>query len=301
VAVSGGESRARVRRAKTEALESAGMMRWLLTYADMITLLLALFIILFAISNISAVKFNRLARAISGGFSSTDAINNPPNGGTTGAQRGRTDEANMASVKAQLDKYIAQQNLKSKVQTRIGKQGLVITLLSDKTYYDSGSAELRPETKRLLDVVAGQLRNVRNEVRVEGSTDNVPIATAQYPTNWELSAARATGVTRYLVEHERIDPTRISFAGFGQFRPKFANDSDAHRQQNRRVDIVILNGPSTQSSINESNIDNAGSTANGDGPSAAASSPDRNAVARSDRGPHATRGGRAARGGAPLE
>jgi chemotaxis protein MotB len=118
----------------------------------------------------------------------------------------------------------------------------VITLLSDKAYYDSGSADLRPETKKLLDVVAGQLRAVSNEVRVEGSTDNVPIATAEYPTNWELSAARSTGVTRYLVEHAKIIPTRISFAGYGEYRPKFANDTDAHRQQNRRVDVVILNG-----------------------------------------------------------
>jgi len=130
------------------------MMRWLLTYADMITLLLALFIILFAISNISAAKFNRLAREITGGFSSTSSINNPPNGGTTGSERGRTEDANMGSVKAQLDKYIARQNLQSKVQTLIAKQGLVITLLSDKAYYASGSADLRPETKQLLDVVA---------------------------------------------------------------------------------------------------------------------------------------------------
>ncbi|HEV3087286.1 MAG TPA: OmpA family protein [Candidatus Elarobacter sp.] len=294
MAVSGSEPRTRRRAGNREALESAGMMRWLLTYADMITLLLALFIILFAISTISRVKFNRLAQEISGGFSSTDAVNNPPNGGTTGAQHGRTDEANMASVKAQLDEYIAQQNIQSKVQTRIDKQGLTITLLSDKTYYDSGSAELRPETKQLLDVVAGQLRGVRNDVRVEGSTDNVPIATAEYPTNWELSAARATGVTRYLVEHDKIVPTRISFAGFGEFRPKFPNDTDAHRQQNRRVDIVILNGPTKQSSANES-------SSNGDGPSAAASTPNRNLVARSDGGPHATRGGRAAGGGAPLK
>ena len=218
------------------------MMRWLLTYADMITLLLAMFIILFAISNVSRVKFQRLATAISGGFNSTDSANNPPNGDVIGNEHGRPDEANMASVKAQIDKYIARQNLQSKVQTRIDRQGLVITLLSDKAYYDSGSADLRPETKELLDVVGAQLRGVRNEVRVEGNTDSVPIATAAYPTNWELSAARATGVTRYLVEHDKIVPTRISFAGYGQFRPKFSNDSDAHRQQNRRVDIVILNG-----------------------------------------------------------
>ena len=79
-------------------------------------------------------------------------------------------------------------------------------------------------------------------MRVEGNTDNVPIATSSYPTNWELSAARATNVTRYLVEHDKITPTRISFAGYGEFRPKYANDNDQHRQENRRTDIVILSG-----------------------------------------------------------
>ncbi len=286
--------RSRLRRGgDKEAMESAGMMRWLLTYADMITLLLALFIILFAISNISAVKFNKLARSIAGGFNGTNAVNNPPDSGTNAVPHGGGNNANMSAVKAQLDKYIARAHLQSKVQTRIDKQGLVITLLSDRAYYDSGSADLRPESKQLLDVVAGQLRNVRNEVRVEGSTDDVPIATYAYPTNWELSAARATGVTRYLVEHAKIVPTRISFAGYGQFHPKYANDSDAHRQQNRRVDIVILNGPPAPSQTDENT--------NVDGPSAAASSPDHRAVARSDRGPHAKRGGRAAVGGAPVE
>jgi chemotaxis protein MotB len=248
------ETRSRLKRGGARpAVESAGMMRWLLTYADMITLLLALFIILFAISNVSRVKFQRLATAISGGFNSSDSANHPPNGGVTGNEHGRTDEANMGSVKAQIDQYIARRNLQGKVQTRIDRQGLVITLLSDKAYYDSGSADLRPETKELLDVVGAQLRGVRNEVRVEGNTDSVPIATASYPTNWELSAARATGVTRYLVEHDKIVPTRISFAGYGQFRPTFPNDSDAHRQQNRRVDIVILNGQPAPGAENGSN------------------------------------------------
>jgi chemotaxis protein MotB len=245
MAVQSGEpTRSRIRRqASGGHVETAGMMRWLLTYADMITLLLALFIILFAISTISSVKMQRLVHAISGGFSSTSDINNPPNGGTTGSEKGRTEEANMAEVKSQLDAYIAQQSLQQKVQTKTTKLGLVITLLSDKTYYDSGSADMRPETKQLLDAVAGQLRRVRNSVLVQGNTDNVPIATPSYPTNWELSAARATGVTRYLVEHDRITPTRIAFAGYGQFRPRVANDTDAHRTQNRRVDILILTGP----------------------------------------------------------
>jgi chemotaxis protein MotB len=250
MAVQSGEpTRSRIRRqASGGHVETAGMMRWLLTYADMITLLLALFIILFAISTISSVKMQRLVKAISGGFDSTSDINNPPNGGTTGAEKGRTEEANMAEVKSQLDAYIAQQSLQQKVQTKTTKAGLVITLLSDKAYYDSGSADMRPETKQLLDAVAGQLRRVRNSVLVQGNTDNVPIATASYPTNWELSAARATGVTRYLVEHDRIAPTRIAFAGYGQFRPRVANDTDAHRTQNRRVDILILTGPDTPTS-----------------------------------------------------
>ena len=158
----------------------------------------------------------------------------------------------MAEVKTQLDRYIAQQSLQQKVQTKTTKQGLVITLLSDKTYYDSGSADMRPETKRLLDAVAKELRHVRNSVLVQGNTDNVPIATASYPTNWELSAARATGVTRYLVEHDRIAPTRIAFAGYGEFRPRIGNDTEAHRTQNRRVDILILNGSeSAQSAVHE--------------------------------------------------
>jgi len=251
MAVQSGEpnNRSRIRRRPEEQrVETAGMMRWLLTYADMITLLLALFIILFAISTISSVKMQRLVRAISGGFNSTSDINNPPNGGTTGTQKGRTEEANMAEVKSQLDQYIAAQSLQQKVQTKTTKQGLVITLLSDKTYYDSGSADMRPETKRLLDAVATQLKRVRNSVLVQGNTDNVPIATAEYPTNWELSAARATGVTRYLVEHDGISPTRIAFAGYGEFRPRVPNDNEEHRTQNRRVDILILTGSETPQS-----------------------------------------------------
>ncbi len=270
------------------------MMRWLLTYADMITLLLALFIILFAISTISKVKLQRLATEISGGFNSADSNNTPPSSSGAAGHGPRTQEADLAAVKARLDSYVKAHRLQSKVQTRLGRSGLVITLLSDRTYYDSGSAELRPETQQLLDEIAGQLRDVKNDVRVEGSTDDVPIATSQYPTNWELSAARATGVTRYLVEHADISPTRLSFAGYGQFRPKFANDTEAHRHLNRRVDVVILSG-ATQPKESNAKQDE------GDGPSAAASRPADNAVARSARGPHAERGGRAAQGGAPLK
>jgi chemotaxis protein MotB len=224
---------------KQEAMESAGMMRWLLTYADMITLLLALFIILFSISTINKVKLQRLVHDLGGGFNSQDAINNPPNGMTTSATKD-----DLQAMQAQLQSYIQSQSLQKSVQTKITRDGkkreLVITLLSDKQLFDSGKADIKPFTKKILDEVYRQLKTRANEVRVEGNTDNVPISNDQFPSNWELSAARATGVARYFVEEDGLAPRRISALGYGEYRPRVANDTDAHRAQNRRVDVVIL-------------------------------------------------------------
>jgi chemotaxis protein MotB len=224
---------------KQEAMESAGMMRWLLTYADMITLLLALFIILFSISTINKVKLQRLVHDLGGGFNSQDAINNPPNGMTTSATKD-----DLQAMQAQLQSYIQSKSLQKSVQTKITRDGkkreLVITLLSDKQLFDSGKADIKPFTKKILDEVYRQLKTRANEVRVEGNTDNVPISNDQFPSNWELSAARATGVARYFVEDDGMAPRRISALGYGEYRPRVANDTDAHRAQNRRVDVVIL-------------------------------------------------------------
>jgi chemotaxis protein MotB len=220
-------------------MESAGMMRWLLTYADMITLLLALFIILFSISTINKVKLQRLVRDLGGGFNSQDAINNPPNGMTTSATKD-----DLQAMQSQLQSYIQSQSLQKSVQTKITRDGkkreLVITLLSDKQLFESGKADIKPFTKKILDEVYRQLKGRQNEVRVEGNTDNVPISNSQFPSNWELSAARATGVARYFVEDDGMAARRISALGYGEYRPKFANDTDAHRASNRRVDVVIL-------------------------------------------------------------
>ncbi|MBV8355002.1 MAG: flagellar motor protein MotB [Candidatus Eremiobacteraeota bacterium] len=215
-------------------------MRWLLTYADMITLLLALFIILFAMSTMSKVKMQRLVHDLSAGFNSIDAINNPPEGEILGPN-GKGNESDLRREQAMLQSYIKQKKLQNQVTVRMSNQGLVISLLSDKSFYNSGSAELRPATAALLQQVGVILKKTRPEIRVEGYTDNVPIHTAEYPTNWELSAARAAGVTRYLVERENIDPARVSLAGYGEWRPRAVNSTEAGRQENRRVDIVILN------------------------------------------------------------
>jgi len=229
-------------RKKTEEskVETAGMMRWLLTYADMITLMLALFIILFAMSNISRVKFQKFAKDVSGGFDNQWSTNAPPNGGVEGKQH-FSGSSSVPQIQKQLEKYVAQNRLQNRVQVHMDHRGLVITLLSDKSYYDTGSADLRPETKKILDDVDVFLKKNDNLIRVEGNTDNVPIRTARYPSNWELSTARAVNVVRYLVEHNRLDPVRISAAGYGQFHPRTDNSTPLTRQANRRVDIVLLN------------------------------------------------------------
>ena len=227
-------------RPKEQQLETAGMMRWLLTYADMITLMLALFIILFAMSTISRVKVQEFAKLVSAGFDNVWSVNQPPNGGTNGEQSFNAS-ANIPAIQRELQQYVQQHKLQNQVQVHMDRRGLVVTLLSDKSYYDSGSAELRPETEQILDQIYNFIKKTPNLIRVEGNTDNVPISTALYPTNWELSTARAVGVVRYLVEHDGLDATRVSAAGYGEFRPRKPNDTDADRQQNRRVDIVLLN------------------------------------------------------------
>lgn len=214
------------------------MMRWLLTYADMITLLLALFIILFSISTINKVKLQRLVHDISGGFNSIDAINNPPEGG--GLERAQPSKE-LQKEQQIIQTYINQQHLQQQVTVRMTTEGLVISLLTDKALYDSGSAALRPETVGLLTEVGTVLHRTEPTIRVEGYTDNEPIHTAAYPTNWELSAARAAGVVRFLVEQEHLDPHKISLAGYGEWHPTHSNANAEGQQLNRRVDIVVVN------------------------------------------------------------
>jgi len=221
------------------------MMRWLLTYADMITLLLALFIILFAISTISSVKFNRFAKEVNAGFTGREWVNHPPLAGQQSDLKGGSSPS-LQQIERQLATFLKERHLESEVRLRVERRGLVVSLLTDKALYRSGSAEVLPRVREILNEVAVYLRETKNDISVEGNTDNVPIHTAAYPTNWELSTARATNVVRYLVEADHIDPTRISAAGYGRYRPLVPNDTPQHRQLNRRVDIVILSDKATQ-------------------------------------------------------
>ncbi|HTV73743.1 MAG TPA: flagellar motor protein MotB [Candidatus Acidoferrales bacterium] len=230
----------RPRKKSEEKLETAGMMRWLLTYADMITLMLALFIILFAMSTISRVKVQEFAKSVSAGFDNVWTVNQPPNGGANGEQSFQASSS-IPAIQKELEKYVKENHLEQQVQVHAEARGLVVTLLSDKSFYDSGSAEIRPATLKILDGIVPLLKRNNNQIAVEGYTDNVPISNSLYKSNWELSTARAANVTEYL-QQDGVTGARLSATGYSEYRPRNGNVTDEQKQQNRRVDIVLLSG-----------------------------------------------------------
>ncbi|MFP5502177.1 MAG: flagellar motor protein MotB [Candidatus Sericytochromatia bacterium] len=222
--------------------------RWLLTYADLITLLLAFFIIMYAMSETDAKKMEELARSLQSTFhlssgGGTDAALPPAsNDMLTGGGALLPEAKALMEIQEQLERELASQNgaeAAQSVTTSLNQRGLVISL-ANSAFFDSGEASLRPEARNVLKTVAGTLKSSKRFIMVEGHTDNTPINTARYPSNWELSTARATTVVRYLITDYGLPPKRLSAAGYGEYYPLVANTTFENRARNRRVDLVIL-------------------------------------------------------------
>jgi chemotaxis protein MotB len=238
--------------------------RWLLTYADMITLLVAFFIMLYSMSVMNQAKFQQLAISVRSGFGAS-AMNGVPTvfsrgGGQdstpallTSSKAGQpvTDDF-LKSIKAQqdsdgLDKayqivkaYIHKNHLQSMMQVARNERGVVVTVMTDKMLFARGDADLRPEELSLLHTVANVTKTVPlNPIRVEGHTDSLPIHTERFPSNWELSTTRATTVLRYF-EACGVASKRLEASGYADQRPLAPNDTEANRATNRRVEIVLL-------------------------------------------------------------
>jgi chemotaxis protein MotB len=221
------------------------MMRWLLTYADMITLLMAFFIMMYSMSVLNEGKFKRAAESLRREFAPQRAEAQTESGKghlpIPGSAAPPTPlEESVQSVDEQLQRYIEENDLADVIHTSREPRGLVISLVSDNLLFPVGEAELRPAALAILDRIAGLLAGVPNPIVVEGHTCNLPISTARFPSNWELSAARACTVVRYLVEHKAIPSRRLSATGYGDSRPIRSNATEEGRVLNRRVDIVIL-------------------------------------------------------------
>ncbi len=220
-----------------------------MSYADFITLLFAFFTTMYAISTIDARKLTAVVDSMQAAFAKGDVPALPQRIGTgtsPGLSRAtltagdpQAPSVPVREVQDRLESRLGQQLTEGLVDLEVDPRGLVISI-REAGSFATGSADLSIAARGLLHEVAGSLHEVGNLVRVEGHTDDVPIHTARYASNWDLSTARATVVVAYFVE-AGIWPTRLSAAGYAEFHPREPNDSEANRARNRRVDIVVLN------------------------------------------------------------
>jgi len=259
-----GRHRTRRRRRAAEAAgghEAAGMGRWLLTYSDMITLLLALFIILFAISTINAKKFLAFKMGITQSFNnvvqqtnhsgilpSENALSAQPTTTTSmssivaksNTTKPKTAYSDLTKIQTELSQHLAAAGLSSVTSVSRTEQGVVVEIFADRAYFATDSATLQPTGDRVIDTIGAVLSTVTNHVEVQGYTDNVPITGGPYVSNWELSGARAAAAVVRLETVDKITPERLSAVGFGTTHPVASNSSPTGRAQNRRIDVVVL-------------------------------------------------------------
>lgn len=218
----------------------------MLTYADMITLLLAFFTMLYSMSILNLNRFKQVAVSIRSGFGGEGVGQAHSVMGKDGVFRIKpiSDKTNIPPanwpLEGKLKKIIRDHNFEKTVKIRQDERGIVVSLVTDKVVFTRGQADMSSETMKIIASIAGPLKNIKNKIMVEGHTCDLPIQSAKYPSNWELSTARAASVIRYLIEDVGIKPDRLSASGYADSKPLVPNTSEANRAQNRRVDIIIL-------------------------------------------------------------
>jgi chemotaxis protein MotB len=214
--------------------------RWLLTYADLITLLLGLFVILYAMSKVDSEKYSKVMQALGGVFGAPAVMDG--NQSVLPAHGALTEREDIAN-KVQSAMY---EDLKSDLVTVSQDTRGVVVHLAEELLFASGKADLKSSSTGSLDLLAGVLKTLPNEIRVEGHTDNVPIHTPAFPSNWHLSVARAMNTADYLMTKRGLAPTKFNVVGYSEYKPLAPNTTAEDRAKNRRVDIVILSTESGQ-------------------------------------------------------
>ena len=229
---------------------TGGAPSWMITYSDLMSLLLTFFILLYSMSSIDAVKFKSISQSLQGvlsGLGYTSIIETPdsPSSSTDeiidlddpsnydGVQEG------IFSMYEKVADFVSQEDLDAKVTVRMNKRGVFVDI-NEAILFDPGSAKIKESGIQVLKKLEGLINDFENELVIEGHTDDVPMRTALYPSNWELSTARAVSVLRYLSEVEGVDPKRLSAVGCGEYRPMVPNNSVENRSINRRVNILII-------------------------------------------------------------
>jgi chemotaxis protein MotB len=234
--------------------------RWLISYADFITLLFGLFVVLFAFAKADQKKQVEVSQAIDSGFQALglfpEASRRPTN--NKGSESGREMAAmpmnivmgedvlapakvkdDLEHLRRELEQKLSSQVAQHTVSIKMGRDGLLISL-REAGFFDSGSAMPRRESITALGQIADSLHRLPYDLRVEGHTDNVPIHTAEFDSNWELSSGRATQVARLFLKLHAVSADRLSAAGYAEYHPVADNTTGEGRASNRRVDLVVL-------------------------------------------------------------
>jgi len=229
-------------RRAAEAEKPENHERWIVSYADMVTLLFALFVVLYAIGDTNAEKLTQVRTSLNKAFeigvlTSTDGASPIFDGGGGLAPSIAEIRSNdLAAITESLQPYAEGG---TRIQVRSDGTNITVSLAED-LLFGSGSAALRSGSQEALQALAGTLNSMPNAIRVEGHTDNVPVNNPDYPTNWELSSARASIVVRYLSEEAGIPASRLSAAAYADTRPLGDNATPEGRALNRRADLVII-------------------------------------------------------------
>jgi chemotaxis protein MotB len=295
--VSAGGSGHGRRAKKHEEEEHENHERWLVSYADMLTLLFALFVVLYAISQVDQAKFAALANGLSESFgapitalpgttpegSVLDSLPSPADieagmspdqpatqqqvdtaAAQAAVQRAKQIETEattaydeLAAARDAIDAALAAAGYPGAAQYEIDERGLVVHVVSDGVLYDAESAALRADGVRVLNAIAPELNVLPNQIRIEGHTNSIPVsAGGPYPSNWELSADRATTVVRYLITRG-LTPTRVSATGYADTQPLIPDSDPAAVTVNRRVDVVVLSTASAEANAQLAALDAA--------------------------------------------
>lgn len=230
---------------------------WLIPYADLLTLLLALFIVLFAMSSVDAVKFQMLSKAFNDVFAGGTGVfefQSPmPEGQMESPDERKEDvekndqqaeaaqdQMELMALQKKVDSYIDQNKLTDKLDTSLTDEGLLLTI-RDNVLFESGRAEVRTTDIDVANEIGDLLvMEPPRNIIISGHTDNVPIKNARYESNWELSVMRAVEFMKIILKNERLDPRWFSAKGFGEFQPVATNETTEGKARNRRVEILIL-------------------------------------------------------------
>jgi chemotaxis protein MotB len=238
--------------------------RWLVSYADFITLLFAFFVVLYSTSQMDNKKVVQVSAAIHGAFQELGVFSGSAQGsglqveaGPPGQVQANLDPIQLAGIldgnqpgaggegvdvdrlKQELEAALGDQIKRHEIEMHVTPEGLVVSL-REVGFFASGNADLLPDGQAPLGRIASILNAKGFQIRVEGHTDNLPIHTPRFKSNWELSTARATEVVALLVERYGFDPKQISAAGYSQYRPVASNGTEDGRKVNRRVDLVVV-------------------------------------------------------------